>query len=1113
MEIKPESILEGLWPEPIRVITVKKIGERFNIEAVGINTHTFYTPILTPEDCKKISVRQSYLLDFKGDGDRFFLAIEAQRIRFAYQFDPFCAVNVSQIDSLPHQIEAVYHFILKNPRIRFLLADDPGAGKTIMAGLLLKELKYRGLVERTLIIVPGHLKDQWLRELKEKFGESFLKVDRGIIQSSWGRNIWQDQNQIITSMDFGKQDDIRVGLAEVNWDLIIVDEAHKMAAYKYGEKTKRTDRYKLGELISRNTKFLLFLTATPHKGDPENFRLFLDLLEPGLFATTDIMEEAIKKGENLLFLRRLKEDLKNFDGTPIFPPRKVKTIKYRLSDDEKRLYNAVTEYVQNTYQKALSKDKRNVTFALMILQRRLASSIRAIRRSLERRRGRLDELYRKGKIIQEEGSIDEDFLEDLPEEERWKQEELLEKLTAAETLEELNEEIQKLDELITLAKDVEKKEVEVKLQQLRGVMESEKIKKGKEKLLIFTESRDTMEYLLEKIKKWGYTTTFIHGGMNLDKRIQAEHNFNEEVQIMVATEAAGEGINLQRACWLMVNYDIPWNPNRLEQRMGRIHRYGQQNEVHIHNLVASDTREGKILVKIFDKLDKIREQLGSDRIFDVIGEVLPGKSFKDLIEDAIANRRTMEEILRDFDRIPDEELIRKVKEATLESLASRHIDLSKIMEESRLAKENRLVPEYIEKFFRNAADELQLKVGQRKDGYYKVDSVPFEIRNVSTEFKNRFGEVFREYRKLSFDKDKAYRGEAEFIAPGHPLLETVIENILSESSEHLAKGAVFVDPSARFEGLIWFLEIEIRDGNHGIAGKRIFAIHQDKNNSIKQIPASILWDLKPLPTPMLRQAGKKAEIPKHILNLQSKKENVNDFAIENTLATYVEELKESRERDAGIKKKYGLRSLDQLISDSDSKLADYETRRIKGETIPDVIIQNEKRRKEDLQSKREKLEKQVQAEVNLLPSVPKILGVAGVVSSEAIGEEMRQDKEVEKIGMQVAMKYERKNGREPEDVSDRNLGFDIRSKEKQESIRYIEVKARGGTGKIVVTPNEWLMAHRLSNEYWLYVVENAKTNPILYTIQDPVENLVPNEEVEIVRYIVKDWKEKARKVS
>ncbi|MDW8257594.1 MAG: helicase-related protein, partial [Acidobacteriota bacterium] len=570
-------------------------------------------------------------------------------------------------------------------------------------------------------------------------------------------------------------------------------------------------RYRFGELLSRTSQSLLLLTATPHRGDPENFRLFLDLLERGMFATQELLLESVEARENPLFLRRLKEDLRDFDGRPLFPPRHVFTRPYRLSDDEKRLYNAVTEYVEKSYNKALAAEKRNVAFALLILQRRLASSVRAVRRSLERRKERLSELLRLGQWLAEGGSVDEEALEDAPELERLREEErLLEQLTAAETREELEAEIETLTELVRLAREAERQEIETKLNELRRVMDDEIRRRG-EKLLIFTESRETLEYLAEKLRAWGYSVVTLHGAMNLDARIRAEHEFRERAQVMVSTEAGGEGINLQ-FCSLMVNYDIPWNPNRLEQRMGRIHRYGQQKEVHIYNLVASDTREGIVLHKLFEKIEKIQQALGSDRVFDVIGELVPGRSLKDLIVDAISQRRTLEEIISEIKTIPDAEAVQKVREAALEALASRHIDLQRVLGEDRQAREHRLVPEYIERFFERACRYLDVRLERRRDGLWRVLSVPYELRNVSQEFKHRFGEVFREYSKIAFDKHVARSREAVFVAPGHPLLETVIEAVLERCQSDMQRGAVFADPDGRLDGWLWFLQGELRDG-------------------------------------------------------------------------------------------------------------------------------------------------------------------------------------------------------------------------------------------------------------------------------------------------------------
>ncbi len=1091
------DLLEGgFWPEPVRVLTVEQVGSRIKLEAVGARTRQFYSHILGPQDLERVRVSIEADRDFGGRGEAFFLAVEAHRIRYAHQFDPLLAVNISQVDPLPHQIEAVYHFILRNPRVRFLLADDPGAGKTIMAGLLLKEMKYRGLVRRTLIVMPGHLKDQWLREMKERFGESFTAVDRGVVTATWGRNIWQDQPQIITSMDFAKQDDVLAALSEVHWDLVVVDEAHKMAAYRYGEKLDKTHRYRLGELLSRTSQFLIFLTATPHRGDPENFRLFLDLLEPGMFATTDMLAESVQDRDNPLFLRRLKEDLRDFDGRPLFPPRRVHTKTYRLGEDEKRLYNAVTTYVETSYNRALATDKRNVAFALLILQRRMASSVRAVCRSLERRKARLEDLLRLGRWLAERGTVDEDALEDAPEAERFQQEEeLLERLTAAETREELQSEIDTLADLIRLARDAERREVETKLNELRKVTADERIRETGEKLLIFTESRETLEYLEEKLGAWGYAVTTLHGAMNLDARIRSEHEFRERAQVMISTEAGGEGINLQ-FCSLMVNYDIPWNPNRLEQRMGRVHRYGQQREVHVYNLVAEDTREGRVLRALFGKLERIQQALGSDRVFDVIGEVLPGRSLKDLIVEAISNRRTLDEILAEIEAVPDSEAIRRTREAAMEALATRHIDLQRVLGEDRQARENRLVPEYVERFFGRACAFLGIPVERRKDELWRVPHVPHEIRNVSHQFLNLYGEVFREYGKLAFDKQLARRNDAVFVAPGHPLLEAVVGRLLDETAEDVRRGAVFADIDGRLDGWLWFVEGEIRDGNHQVAGRRLFAVYQARDGSVQSANASVLWDLKP-------ENGKAGNGPQNAGVIQ-------DYAVEHVLDPYRSDLLRQRHRAAEIKRKYGLRSLEQMILDTDARLIEYATRRAKGETIPDVEIRNQEQRKQDLVSRKRGLEEEIQREQSLLPSTPRIVGVAQVIAQPARGVGMRPDPEVERIGMGAAMEYERENGRAPHDVSKDNLGYDIRSTAPDGSYRYIEVKARSTEGPVVLTPNEWLMAHRLGDEYWLYIVQahfdgSRLVCKHLSAIRNPAVKLRAEEVTEVVRYIVKDW--------
>jgi superfamily II DNA or RNA helicase len=1081
------------WPELVRIVATQPLGSRLKVEAVGTRSGQFYSRLFAPVELDLIQVAAPLGRDLAGRGEAFFLGIEAHRIRHAYQFDPLYAVSVSQVDALPHQIEAVYHAILRHPRVRFLLADDPGAGKTVMTGLVLKELKARGLVRRALIVVPGHLRDQWLREMREKFAEAFTAVDRSIINATWGRNVWQEYDQIITSLDFAKQDEVLATLDVSAWDLVIVDEAHKMAAYRYGEKLTKTERYRLGEVLSRRSQFLLFLTATPHRGDPENFRLFLDLLEPDLFASRELLMQSVADRDNPLFLRRLKEDLKQADGTPLFPPRHVRTRPFRLSDDEKRLYNAVTDYVERSYNRALATEKRNVAFALLILQRRLASSVRAARLSLERRKKRLEELLRLGTWYAERGLIDEEELEDAPEGERLRREEdLLERLTAAETREELQHEIDQVGELIRLSRQVERIQVETKLTQLREVVESEQIRQTGEKLLIFTEARDTLDYLTEKLREWGLSVETLHGGMGLDRRIAAEHAFRDRAQVMISTEAGGEGINLQ-FCALMINYDIPWNPNRLEQRMGRIHRYGQEKEVYAHNLVAEDTREGGVLTALFRKLAHIQAALGSDRVFDVVGDMLPGMNLKDLIVDAVTNRRTLGEIIATLERVPDEEILKRVREASLEALATRHLDLQEVLGEERRARENRLVPEYIERFFERTSAFLELRAERRRDGLWRLDRVPYELRQVTKEQGRQA--LFDHYLKIAFDKQTARHQGAEFVAPGHPLLEALVDKLLALCAPDLAQGAVFADPDGRWDGLLWFLEVELRDGTDAIAGRRLVCVYQPAVDpaNLRLAPPAILWDLRPLkaenaPVPLIDEGA------------------VLAFAVDAALEPYRQELLAERQREAAVKRKYGLRSLDHLLLESEAKLLDYATRRAKGEDVPDPTVQHEERVKEDLLLKKRRLEEALRLETTLAPAEPRMVGVARVGPIAGVGPAPVQDPEIEAIGMRVALEYERAQGRSAEDVSAENLGYDIRSATPDDAVRYIEVKARAHTGAVALTPNEWLMAQRLGEEYWLYVVEHAATMPTLHTIQDPAANLEPEEVVESVRYVIRDWK-------
>ncbi len=1094
MYLHEGDIIEApFFNEPVKVEKVTEIGNRYRVIGVTTRSKQYIERIITKEEIGKIRVIK-LSIDFDADPEHVFYVIEASRFKFASLFDPLLGMNVSKIDPLPFQIEAVYGYVLKQPHIRFLIADDPGAGKTIMAGLIMKELKLRKLARRVLIVVPGHLKDQWRRELKEKFNEMFLVLDRGVLESYYGENPWERNDQIITSIDFAKQDDILRALSSVYWDLVIVDEAHKMAAYKYGAKLEKTQRYKLGEVLSRNANHLLFLTATPHKGDPENFRLFLDLLIPGFFATAEMVEESLRNRDNPLFIRRMKEDLKDFDGKPIFTRRYPITIKYYLSDREAELYNEVSRYVITQYNKALEFDKRrNVAFALLIIQRRMASSTYALLETLKRRKQRLEKIQ-KVEDLRKEVTVDLEEMEDLEEKERWEKEEELESVTVARNLEELNDEIRTIEKLIEKAKEVIQSEEEVKLKELKKAIEEgfKKIKEmnGNPKILIFTESKDTLDYLVKKIQEWGYKVNYIHGAMSIDERIRAEKTFRDETEVMVSTEAGGEGVNLQ-FCHIMINYDIPWNPNRLEQRMGRIHRYGQQKDVYIFNLVAENTREGKVLAKLFEKLEEIKEKLGSDRVFDVIGDVFVGKNLYQLIIDAVTNAKSMDEILKELDTKPDENM-NEIRKLLGESLATKYIDVTRIKEMTEKAEENRLIPEYVEEFFKKVFSKTGGKFRELGNGLIAIDSIPYEIRRIaeSIEFRNQYGIIMKSYRKATFDKTIAFKNpDAEFISFGHPLLEALLKWIEDKFYEEAKKGSTFKDPDGKLNGYIWFYIGEVRDGKNEVAGRKIFAIYDDGKN-LTEINPAILWDL--LPTHNEEKQNHKLDENKAL-----------DHAID-LIEKYRNEIAEDRKRQAEIKKKYGLKSLNHLISKLDLEITELYERQEKGEKV-ELPIRNKEEQKKRYEKAREELEKEIEQEQNLTISTPELLTVIKVVPEK---NEMIESEEIEKIGMKIAMKYEEEHGRKPEDVSTQNLGFDIRSKGKDET-RYIEVKTRATTGDIELTPNEWMKANRFKESYWLYIIENASTNPTLYIINNPAEKLKTIRKID-VRYIVpsEEWKNK-----
>ena len=1109
------TVLEGPhWTEPVKVLTAKARGSRIEVQAVGLHTRRLWNKLLTTDDFDgAIKITQAgQLAALDGNPTHFRLAAEAHRIRLAYQYDPHFAVSVSQVDALPHQMDAVYSHLLTQPRIRFLIADDPGAGKTIMGGLGIKELKYRGLVERTLIVTPASLTDQWRRELHDKFNETFTVINRGMIGSSYGRNVWEDNPQCITSIDFvARQDDILAMLRDVHWDLVIFDEAHKMAAYRYGQKVNKTQRYEFGELMRDKTDHMLFLTATPHKGDPDNFALLLQLLDRDLYATGDILAEASAHGENRIMIRRLKEDMKQFDGAPCFPPRNVETLPYRLTPDELTLYEAVTNYVQNNFARAEQSQNRNVGLALTVLQRRLASSMAAIRRSLERRLKRLQDLRKLGKLKQEYGELPED-MEDLTEAERWKfEDDIVERLTMAENMTELENEIEDLKGLVQHARHSENNVPETKFEELRGVI-SNYLSGRDERLLVFTEHRDTLDFLVGKLTNLGFHCCTIHGRMPLQKRIDAEREFFErKPSIMVATEAAGEGINLQ-FCSLMVNYDIPWNPNRLEQRMGRIHRYGQQNEVMIFNLVAANTREGQVVERLLRKLEDMRKALGSDRVYDVIGEIIPAPKFDALMKDWLSRRRTMNDILAEIDLQTDERQVARIRADMQDrSLGSRHIDMSKLDADRQKSKEHRLMPEYIEKFFVEAYRSFGGTISsvKGKKGVWSISRVSADLRKLPDSLERRFGKIGQKYPKLTFDKEQSVGySDLEFVGPGHSLFEGVVERVLRDYGGSLRQGAVFYNAEATEPTILWLLKCGVEDGRGQAAGERLLAIHGTGEKLRKSQPYALL-DLK--------APDAAADVQSNTRKRATDEDVVIDWSLDHVTPEYFAEINERRGRELGIKEKYVRKSLQFLIGESIKKINKYDgqLRQIRDESDPKRLniqgnrAQEVARRDELSQRLKDRLE-EIEQERHLSEKPPEVLGVAVILPppQEVIRSvQMETDPEVEAIAVEVSKQYEISQGRKPVSVEADNCGWDLTSLLEGQPARYIEVKGRAGVGGVALTPNEWIKAQRFGQEYWLYIVVNCRSQPELHMIQDPASKLSPKEEVSVVRYMVgqQEW--------
>jgi len=947
------TVYGPLFPEPVQVIITVPMGGSVKLIGKGVRSGTVYEPILSTEQLEQLNASPAQE-PFDGDANKFRLGIEAMRLGLAYEYDPHFSLSIARVDPLPHQLEAVYDYFIKLPRIRFLLADDPGAGKTIMAGLLIKELKIRGLVRRTLIVTPANLSFQWQRELKDKFRESFEVVRSDVLRANYGMNPWQEKNQVITSVSWvSRVDDAKESLLRSNWDLIIVDEAHKMSAYSADKKTLA---YQLGEALSQMTDHYLLMTATPHKGDPENFCLFLSLLDKDVYGNIKSLDEAMAKHEAPFYLRRLKEALVSFPDPEtgivkaLFTKRIVHTTPFQISEDELDLYDQLTRYVEDQSIKAAREDSaraRAVGFTMAMLQRRFASSIYAVRRTLERMKEKREKILEDpGKYRQEQISkrLPEDF-EDLTDEERQEILAELEEAVASFDPNDLRLEIAELEKLIRQAKILESQEAEVKVRRLKQLLTDEGLFSDPQmKLLLFSEHKDTLDFLvadgkdgrpLGKLREWGLSVTQIHGGMKIGDRdtpgtrIYAEREFKESCQVLVATEAAGEGINLQ-FCWLMINYDIPWNPVRLEQRMGRIHRYGQEKDCLIFNFVTTNTREGRVLHKLFERIAEIENDLDPKRtgkVFNVLGEVFPANQLEKMLRDMYAHNQMTEELIKQriVEQV-DPEHFRSITNSTLEGLAKRELNLSAIVGKSAEAKERRLVPEVIEDFFLQAAPVTGVEVGEQGRGQhtYKVLRVPRHLWPIGERLEPRFGKLGREYKQVVFDKEILKKLPTyDWVTPGHPLFEAVREDLLENVRAEMEKGAVFFDVHRSVPARLTVYSAAIKDGLAHVLHRRLFIVQEEVEGTLTVRQPTLLLDLVTAPqgTQVPDGAGKDQTSLEH-------------FLVQEALEPFLAEVATQRAKEIQTVAHHLEISLNELIHRQNLRLAELIDQQQTGDANP-----------------------------------------------------------------------------------------------------------------------------------------------------------------------------------
>jgi superfamily II DNA or RNA helicase len=1058
---------------------------------------------------------------FDGDGGLLRVVSEAYRIQLAWLFDPYLAISTSSIQPLPHQISAVYETMLPRQPLRFLLADDPGAGKTIMAGLLIKELMIRGDLTRCLIVSPGSLTEQWQDELSEKFDLDFELLSRGMLDASRTANPFEQKNLLIARLDqLSRNEDVQQRLkAAPEWDLIVCDEAHRMSAHYNGGEVSYTQRYRLGQLLGEHCRNFLLMTATPHNGRDDDFQLFMALLDGDRFEGR--FRPGVHAADPSDLMRRLvKEDLYTFDSRPLFPERWAYTAQYKLTPDEDELYQAVTGYVRaemNRAERFAGPDQQrriNVGFALMTLQRRLASSPEAIYRSLERRRERLENRVRdeRARARGEPGVLKsagpnvtpaewDELDEEAPQEEREEIEQLLiDNATAARTITELLTEIERLRDLEGLAKHVRDaaSEHDAKWTELTAILDEPKMfdeQGNRRKLVIFTEFRDTLAYVAGRVRtRLGRAEAVveIHGGVSREDRRRVVLAFMNDptVLVLVANDAAGEGVNLQRA-HLMVNYDLPWNPNRLEQRFGRIHRIGQTETCHLWNLVAAGTREADVYVQLLTKLEDERQALGG-KVFDVLGQLFDQRPLRELLVEAICygdqaevKARLTQQVANVVDRAHLEELIAR------RALSQDTMNLSQveaIRAEMERARARRLQPHFIQGFFLEAFARLGGKVHRREQGRWEVSHVPQALRDRDRHVGTG-APVGQRYERICFEKE--HRGpKTALVCPGHPLLDTTLDLILEQHRGLLKQGSVLVDEHDLGEDprLLFYLDHAVQDGRRGRNGS--FEIVSRRLAFVEVGPDGVFRDAGVAPYLDYRAVSEAERavlqpvVDAEWMNVDWE-QKVMAFALRELVPKHVDEVRRRRLPLIERVEQQVVARLKKEINRWDREAEDLRAREQAGKRT--------RRTSKDAAAWADRLSERLQqrllslkAERSLMPQPPRLVGGALIIPfgllrkvmpapagadwSNATSEEERSV--VERLAVARIFAAERALGREPRDVGKEKIGYDIESRDQKTGEMYfIEAKGRSeGADTVSLTRKEILTALNVPDKFRLAIV-------------------------------------------